>query len=449
MRHFTIGILAAVLLAPVFASALTNDDTLQQKIEALRAQIAQLQEQIQSIIAASGDMPSDDTPADNTATGSAGSPAGASQGTTACPIIYNSLYVGSRGSEVSSLQKFLAGRGLLTADLVTGYYGPLTESAVRNLQSQQGIVSSGTPDTTGWGVVGFRTRSAIADLCSGSERANNARPSTQTTPAISSGASSAPSACTEAPHPTRVCASPWIAVKNSGGCTTGWQCAVSSRVDASNKSPSINSINGPTSLAVGETGRWTVNASDPEGYPLAYSFSSGDTSAAIVRIGEIAQGFTDAQSFVHSYGTRGLYILTAEVQDSAGNTAQSSLRVSVGGGSSPSSGLSSGTAYTPNYDYGANVGLPGGSASVQTQSQSSTSDTRNTSSSGCTFDGNPVAEWAIVACSSSRGRELTLSHMACYQGKWISGEKDVRSLRYESIGGGVLDTVTCKLPSSN
>ncbi|MDZ4226872.1 MAG: PKD domain-containing protein, partial [Patescibacteria group bacterium] len=215
------------------------------------------------------------------------------------------------------------------------------------------------------------------------------------------------------------------------------------------KSPTVNSINGPTSLAVGETGRWTVDASDPEGYPLAYSFSSGDmAAAAIVRIGEIAQGFTDVQSFVHSYGTPGLYTVTAEVQDSAGNTAQSSIRVSVGGGASSSSGVSSGTAYTPNYDYGANVGPSGGNASVQTQSQSST-DIRNTSSSGCTFDGNPVAEWAIVACSSSRGRELTLSHMACYQGKWISGEKDARSLRYESIGGGVLDTVTCKLPSSN
>ncbi|MDZ4227351.1 MAG: peptidoglycan-binding protein, partial [Patescibacteria group bacterium] len=218
MRHFTIGILAAALLAPVFASALTNDETLQQKIEALRAQIAQLQEQIQSIIAASGDRSSDDTLADNTATRSAGESAGVSQGTTACPIIYNSLYVGSRGSEVSSLQKFLVGRGLLTADLVTGYYGPLTESAVRNLQSQQGIVSSGTPDTTGLGVVGFRTRSAIADLCSSSERVNNVRPPTQTTPAIPSGTSSAPSACTEAPHPTRVCASPWTAVKNAGGC---------------------------------------------------------------------------------------------------------------------------------------------------------------------------------------------------------------------------------------
>ncbi|MDZ4227291.1 MAG: PKD domain-containing protein, partial [Patescibacteria group bacterium] len=232
------------------------------------------------------------------------------------------------------------------------------------------------------------------------------------------------------------------------------------------KSPTVNSINGPTSLAVGETGRWTVDASDPEGYPLAYSFSSGDmAAAAIVRIGEIAQGFTDVQSFVHSYGTPGLYTVTAEVQDSAGNTAQSSIRVSVGGGAS-SSGAFPGATYVPEYSCGAEC------YGANTPSQYSFSP-QNTSSSGsgsgpnpswgngdsqggdggsgsCTFDGLSVPAQSIVVCSSSRGRELASSHMACMGGKWASiGTENVRSFSYESIGDGVLDTVTCKLSSPN
>ena len=49
------------------------------------------------------------------------------------------LSFGMKVAAVSSLQQFLASQGLLSADLVTGYFGPKTLAAVKAFQSQQGI----------------------------------------------------------------------------------------------------------------------------------------------------------------------------------------------------------------------------------------------------------------------------------------------------------------------
>lgn len=57
---------------------------------------------------------------------------------------------------VSTLQAFLG------ISPTTGYFGPVTESAVKSWQSSHGIVSSGSPDTTGYGYVGPLTRKAMS-----------------------------------------------------------------------------------------------------------------------------------------------------------------------------------------------------------------------------------------------------------------------------------------------
>lgn len=84
---------------------------------------------------------------------------------SSCPILTQTLSFGSRGDDVMSLQQFLITKNLLAGDNATGYFGRFTESAVQTWQSQQGIVSSGTPNTTGYGAVGPRTKSAIAMAC--------------------------------------------------------------------------------------------------------------------------------------------------------------------------------------------------------------------------------------------------------------------------------------------
>ena len=86
---------------------------------------------------------------------------------TSCSTITSNLAYGSRGSQVVALQQFLVGSGYLAGDMVTGYFGTYTQAAVQSFQRAQGIVSSGTPATTGYGAVGPRTRSVMQKVCVG------------------------------------------------------------------------------------------------------------------------------------------------------------------------------------------------------------------------------------------------------------------------------------------
>lgn len=78
--------------------------------------------------------------------------------TSQCLDVTHTLYSGSSDAttagDVSRLQRFL--------DVsATGYFGPETERAVQKWQVAHNIVSSGTPDTTGYGVVGPQTNAAM------------------------------------------------------------------------------------------------------------------------------------------------------------------------------------------------------------------------------------------------------------------------------------------------
>lgn len=58
--------------------------------------------------------------------------------------LYRQLEVGSQGSDVSSLQSFLAQDGALYPEgRITGYFGSLTKSAVARFQTRNGIASVG------------------------------------------------------------------------------------------------------------------------------------------------------------------------------------------------------------------------------------------------------------------------------------------------------------------
>ncbi|MES3004574.1 MAG: fibronectin type III domain-containing protein [Patescibacteria group bacterium] len=80
---------------------------------------------------------------------------------SAAPL-YRQLQLGMRGGDVSDLQVFLATNpSIYPSGLVTGYFGSLTQSAVQRFQAANGIVSSGTPSTTGYGRVGPTTMATI------------------------------------------------------------------------------------------------------------------------------------------------------------------------------------------------------------------------------------------------------------------------------------------------
>lgn len=81
---------------------------------------------------------------------------------SASPEQVRTLVRGLSGSDVLTLQQFLIAQKLLTAENATGFFGALTEAAVKAFQSQNKLVSIGAPSTTGYGAVGPRTRGAMA-----------------------------------------------------------------------------------------------------------------------------------------------------------------------------------------------------------------------------------------------------------------------------------------------
>jgi len=95
--------------------------------------------------------------------GTIGAPVSASTGvgTGVRTNLTESLFFGSRGSQVEALQRFLVSQNLLSSDSVTGFFGPATQEAVQKYQCARNIVCTGTPDSTGYGAVGPSTRSAI------------------------------------------------------------------------------------------------------------------------------------------------------------------------------------------------------------------------------------------------------------------------------------------------
>ncbi len=87
--------------------------------------------------------------------------------TSYCVHLMNNLYLGksddTTGGEVSKLQEFLKNAGVYEYPKITGYFGPATEIAVQKWQKKMGILSSGTAETNGFGVIGPKSRSKM--LC--------------------------------------------------------------------------------------------------------------------------------------------------------------------------------------------------------------------------------------------------------------------------------------------
>lgn len=127
----------------------------------------------------------------------------------ACPVLSRSISLGSAGSDVLSLQQFLHAGALLDSAALDGVFRASTQLAVQQWQSLHGVVSGGDPSVTGFGVVGPRTRTAIALACG------------------SAGISSAAGACPVARPPSTLCASGWRGNTDSNGCTISYSCVTS------------------------------------------------------------------------------------------------------------------------------------------------------------------------------------------------------------------------------
>ncbi|MEK7509777.1 MAG: peptidoglycan-binding protein, partial [Patescibacteria group bacterium] len=165
VRKPTLIALGLVLFA-LPALAMTNAE-LQQYIDEINAAAQQGRSLPQPATTAPAPLPAAPKPA--TSPTSAAQPANTTvsyNGT--CPIIKRLLTLGAKGEDVSALQRYLTETGDYTYGQTTGYFGPVTQAAVQRYQARNGIVSSGTPDSTGYGAVGPRTRAAIENCATAS-----------------------------------------------------------------------------------------------------------------------------------------------------------------------------------------------------------------------------------------------------------------------------------------
>jgi peptidoglycan hydrolase-like protein with peptidoglycan-binding domain len=111
----------------------------------------------------------------------------------ALPSFAKTLKRGMRGEEVRNLQIALAhppigGPEIYPEGLITGYFGALTEAAVQRFQAKNNIISSGFPSTTGFGLVGPKTRSSLNKLSAGplppKEPVGTTKPTAPTQPTL-------------------------------------------------------------------------------------------------------------------------------------------------------------------------------------------------------------------------------------------------------------------------
>lgn len=118
-------------------------------------------------------------------------------------------------------------------------------------------------------------------------------------------------------------------IQFSGKGVTGGESgrfSIVAPVSSTNKPPVISGISAPTTLNVGETGTWSVQASDPEKGSLNYSVNWGDVSTAM---SVASKSFIQSASFTHSYNSAGTFKPVFTVKDSAGLSAESSATVRV------------------------------------------------------------------------------------------------------------------------
>ncbi len=95
--------------------------------------------------------------------------------------------------------------------------------------------------------------------------------------------------------------------------------------------PVINGVSGPTVLSVGQSGTWTINASNPENGSLNYSVVWGDQVVypPMVYNGASSNPYVQTTTFTHAYTTLGTYTAVFYVSDSAGNSTSTSMSVQV------------------------------------------------------------------------------------------------------------------------
>lgn len=140
----SIVFVAAVFFALAIPAHATTVEELQSRITSLRAELDRLMSELQTMSRG----PVSGTPV--------------LTGFQFTRTLYRELSDDVTNGEVSKLQQFLAeDPAIYPEGRITGYFGLLTERALQRWQAARGLVSTGAPGVTGFGVFGPRTRGAL------------------------------------------------------------------------------------------------------------------------------------------------------------------------------------------------------------------------------------------------------------------------------------------------
>ncbi len=97
-----------------------------------------------------------------------------------------------------------------------------------------------------------------------------------------------------------------------------------------NLNPVINSVEGPTTLAVGQQGSWTIRASNSAGGNIMYSVLWGDETTQ-GNAAAINDTYLQSTTFTHAYQNPGTYTARFTVRNTLGREVTSTISVVVAG----------------------------------------------------------------------------------------------------------------------
>ena len=148
-----------------------------------------------------------------------------------------------------------------------------------------------------------------------------------------------------------------VSVTNGNGYTTNTVPFTVTSLGTSGNAVSITSINGPTSIAAGTMGTWTVTLNNPSNSVVTVSAAWGDSTTYYpYNNGTIPPQTTNAQgmttlSFTHVYTTNGTYTITFTAVNGNGTPSSSTMTVVVGGSGIYNSGTPSISYLAPSSGY--------------------------------------------------------------------------------------------------
>jgi peptidoglycan hydrolase-like protein with peptidoglycan-binding domain len=370
------ALITGLLMMPIAASALTADE--------LRVQINDLMAKIQALQTQIG------TTGGTTVTGSTGSSGTVttSTGVASCPRIGRVLKMGSSGDDVTRLQQFLANDPSVYPEAnVSGYYGALTEAAVKRFQCKYKVVCDGDAASTGYGVTGPRTAAILSLQCSDSGASSGGGTTSQVSGFIkvmpTSGASPLPVSIEATINTAHVCGAATYQIDfgdgttpaslsvPAGGCNEiqqvfahtyaaggTYQVLLRSGTHQVSATVSVTQGSGASTVSDSFTGSPTSGAS-----PLTVSFSGLVNANTQCNSGPYSINFGDGQSanitvagctatnfsVPHTYSTSGtftarLYRGTPAVNIGGGVSINAGGSVSTSGGSFSVSGGINGNA---------------------------------------------------------------------------------------------------------